>query len=101
MSTVKIPAKGNPPKWVPYTFFQVYFCDPQSPWQRGSNEHSNRLLLQYFPKATALLVHSQTKLNAVARQLNEHPGKTLDFDTPAERFNIFIDVAIDRLSRHA
>jgi len=62
---------------------RVYFCDPQSPWQRGSNENTNGLLRQYFPKGSDLSRHSQAHLNKVALQLNQRPRETLGFDTPA------------------
>jgi len=69
------------------TDIQVYFCDPQSPWQRGSNENTNGLLRQYMPKGMNLSGLSQTQLNAIARQLNQRPRKTLGFHTPAEMFS--------------
>jgi IS30 family transposase len=68
------------------TDVKVYFCDPHQPWQRGSNENTNGLLCQYFPKGMDLSDIAQSKLNAIARRLNERPRETLGFETPAERF---------------
>ena len=67
------------------TNVKVYFCDPKSPWQRGTNENTNRLPRQYFPSETDLSGHTQRDLNEIARRLNDRPRKTLGFISPAEK----------------
>ena len=67
------------------TKMAIYFCDPHSPWQRGSNENTNGLLRQYFPKGTDLAVHSEGRVASVMNELNTRPRKGLDYDTPAAR----------------
>jgi IS30 family transposase len=72
------------------TDVDVYFCDPRSPWQRGTNENTNRLLRQYLPKQSDLSEHSQADLNKIARRLNQRPRKTLEFRCPAEKLGEFV-----------
>jgi len=72
-------------KFTVTTDVKVYFCDPQSPWQRGSNENTNGLLRQYFPKKTELSGYSQAYLDKIALRLNTRPRMTLEWDTPAQR----------------
>ena len=69
------------------TDINVYFCDPQNPWQHGTNENTNGLLRQYLPKGIDISDHSQARLNAIAPELNERPRKTLDNRAAAEMFS--------------
>lgn len=74
-------------KFTVDTEIKVYFCDPRSPWQRGTNENTNRLLRQYMPKKTDLSAHSQIDLDQIAKELNERPRKTLNFLSPADKLS--------------
>jgi len=69
------------------TDVKVYFCDPDSPWQRGTNENTNRLLRQYLPKRTDLSGYTQSELDKIAVRLNQRPRKTLGFETPASKLH--------------
>src|SRR5262249_20787662 len=77
------------------TNVQVYFCDPRSPWQRGSNENTNGLLRQYFPRGTDLSRFSQAYLNGIALRLNQRPRKTLAFETPPNRLQLVLHLPIE------
>jgi IS30 family transposase len=76
---------------------QVFLCDPQNPWQRGSNRNTNRLFRQYLPKETDLSICTQAQLNGIEQELKERPRKTLDFETPADRFNACVAATANQL----
>ena len=80
-------AMADHKRFTPATDAATYFCDPKSPWRRGSNKNTNGLLRQYFPKRTDLSVHSQEHLDEIARKLNGRPRRTLGSEAPAERFS--------------
>ncbi|EID79827.1 transposase, partial [Rhodococcus opacus RKJ300 = JCM 13270] len=83
------------------TGIDIYFCDPHAPWQRGSNENTNGILRQYFPKGSDLSVHSKADLEWVSRQLNERPRKRLEFRTPIEEMERLLLSMTARIRRSA